>query len=138
MSSPRRELAIGGVGGVPILHTPVEESPVQQVPTGPRGSVFRRLRLEKLILLFRKTGCRALGVSGMSSPRRDLAIGGVGRGPSLLNFIESTSKRLEERAPRTGILLENPLLGGGKNYALVRFGRKQSDTSLPYLYSIEG
>ena len=49
----------------------------------------------------------------MSSPRRDLAIGGVGGEPSLLNFIESTSKRLEERSPRTGILLENPLLGGG-------------------------
>ena len=53
----------------------------------------------------------------MNSPRRDLAIGGVGGGPSLLNFIESTLKRLQQRSPRTGILLENPLLGGGKNGA---------------------
>ena len=51
----------------------------------------------------------------MNSPRRDLAIGGVGGGPSLFNFIENQVNRFEDRSPRTGILLENPLLGGGKN-----------------------
>ena len=46
----------------------------------------------------------------MDSPRRDLAIGGVGGGPSLLNSIENQRNRLEERSPRRGHSIREPSL----------------------------
>ena len=46
----------------------------------------------------------------MDSPRRDLTIGRVGGGPSLLNLIENQKKRFEDRSPRSGHSIREPYL----------------------------
>ena len=67
---------------------------------------------------------------GMHSSRRDLTIGEVGSGPSLANLIESQTNRSEDRSPSTDTILENPLLGGGKNIGNKGDSEKTSDFAL--------